>query len=103
MQKLIEKIEAAQAAYVQAVETKPYAEAQRLGVEVKAIRQELATKIAEGAAACEGCGRMPHGILQPNGFEICCLACGDTRPRAHRPRGLFREQAVAAWNAEHAK
>jgi len=116
MQKLLEKIESAQAAYTEAVATKPQAHAQKIGAEVKALRQELAAKIAEGAVPCsvrwfvdraaglvpgKGCGNLPHGIMQPNGFEICCLACGDARPRAHRPRGLFREQAVAAWNDEH--
>ena len=70
--------------------------------EIKALLAELAACIVDGANVCPTCSNMPHGIHQPRYYEIGCQTCAYDRngeARAIRAKGVFREEAVANWNA----
>jgi hypothetical protein len=70
---------------------------------IKALREELAGVITEGANPCPNCGNMPHGIKQNAAvknmpisiYEIGCLVCRDRRSQS-----VTREGAVENWNNE---
>lgn len=86
-------IESARRAYLEIVHTGNAAEVKAASDAVKSAQAELASALADGAAPCPGCGSAPHGLFQPTGVEIGCLACRD-----HRAQGPSRASAVFAWN-----
>lgn len=90
---LKQNIESARRAYLEIVHTGTAAEVKAASDAVKSSQAELASSLAEGAGPCPGCGAAPHGLFQPTGVEIGCLACRD-----HRAQGPSRASAVAAWN-----
>jgi hypothetical protein len=103
-------LEQATARYHEIANTAPAPECQALHLEIKRLRAALSAAITEGCNPCPFCGKLPHGMEQPNGkrgieYEIGCIPCppfkhddGTMRNVAVRG-GLLPQHAVDAWNA----
>lgn len=97
-------LQAAHAAYHAIVEEAPPAKERAASLAVEKLQAELSAAIAEGANPCPNCGRAPHGMRQPDGFEVGCTNCGwfrhtDGTIRDHGARGgMLPRHAVETWN-----
>ncbi len=104
------ELQVALEAYRAIANTAPAPEVREKHLAVKALQEELAASITEGAAPCPDCGAQPHGMFQSTlekgwQFEVGCTNCGwfrlpgEDMARDHGAQGGMPRHAVEAWNA----
>jgi hypothetical protein len=103
---ILADLETATAEYRKSAATADPAELRQMMEGIKGLRRELSDAASEGARACPGCKRPPHGMRRTEAtlrssevWEIGCLTCPPRDGVRFCARGFSREQAVVAWNA----
>ena len=90
---VLTELKTARAEYHQAsqLETAPQLVARQRKIEE--LMAELSGFITKGANPCPQCGNLPHGIAQPDYYEVGCLVDKGVHSKGRTP-----ERTVEAWN-----